>query len=162
MQTHGIQKYDAVINSPISGIGIRVRNQSITAIDLLHKEVALECFHSEYAELVAQEIQQYFLNPKHVFAGEVCPSGTEYQQSVWRLLQKIPSGKKLTYGQLADQLASGPRAIGNACRNNPIPIIIPCHRVVAKNGLGGFAGKTTGFTVDVKRWLLAHESSAKN
>ena len=162
MRIQDTQNYDAVINSPISGIGIRVKNQSVIAIDLLHEDVPLEHFHSEYAELVVQEIQRYFLNPKHVFVGEVCPVGTEYQRSVWRLLRKIPSGKKLTYGQLADQLASGPRAIGNACRNNPIPIIIPCHRVVAKSGLGGFAGKTTGFTVDVKRWLLAHESSANN
>ncbi len=63
----------------------------------------------------------------------------------------------MTYGGLATKLGSGARAVGNACRQNPISIIIPCHRVVAANGLGGYAGHTQGKVLDRKRWLLTHE-----
>ena len=69
----------------------------------------------------------------------------------------IPCGHVLTYGEIAAQLGSSPRAVGQACGNNPIPIVIPCHRVVAKSGMGGFMHHNGGFALDIKRWLLAHE-----
>ena len=59
---------------------------------------------------------------------------------------------------LAKWLKSGPRAVGNACRANPIPIIIPCHRVVAQNHIGGYSGETQGRKLDIKKWLLQHEA----
>ncbi len=62
-----------------------------------------------------------------------------------------------TYGDLAGKLGSSARAVGNACRRNPVPILVPCHRVVARNGLGGFAGDSDGRLVDIKKRLLAHE-----
>ena len=58
---------------------------------------------------------------------------------------------------LAKELKTGARAIGNACRKNPIPIVIPCHRVVAQHHIGGYAGQTEGEIVDIKKWLLNHE-----
>ena len=76
---------------------------------------------------------------------------------VWQALQKIPYGEVKTYGQLAKELKSSARAVGNACRANPIPIVIPCHRIVAVSGIGGYAGKTDGPVLERKRWLLAHE-----
>jgi len=84
--------------------------------------------------------------------------GTDFQRRVWRALSKIPYAEVKTYGQLAKELQTSARAIGNACRQNPLPIIIPCHRIVASHGIGGFAGKTTGSHIDAKRWLLAHET----
>ena len=75
----------------------------------------------------------------------------------WAALQDIPAGTVLTYGELARQLDSAARAIGGACRNNPIPILIPCHRVVGQQGLGGYAGAVTGDPLGIKRWLLRHE-----
>ena len=87
----------------------------------------------------------------------VIPSGTPFQKSVWQQLLTIPLGQTITYGELADQLNTSARAIGNACRENPLPIVIPCHRVLAKNGLGGYAGFTEGKKMDIKCWLLRHE-----
>ena len=63
-----------------------------------------------------------------------------------------------TYGDLAKSVNTAPRAAASACRRNKIPILIPCHRIVAKNGIGGYFGQTTGEMLDVKQWLLAHES----
>ena len=83
-------------------------------------------------------------------------TGTQFQLRVWQAIYAIPVGETRTYGQLAALLGSGPRAVANACGANPLPIIIPCHRVVAKSGIGGFLqGKKNG--VLVKRWLLQHE-----
>jgi methylated-DNA-[protein]-cysteine S-methyltransferase len=84
--------------------------------------------------------------------------GTVFQQRVWQAIASIPLGQTRSYGQLAEQLNSGPRAVANACGANRIPLIIPCHRVLAKNGLGGFMqGKKNG--LNIKRWLLAHEGA---
>ncbi len=83
--------------------------------------------------------------------------GTDFQQNVWKRLLQIPLGSTATYGQLADELNSSPRAVGNACRGNPCPLVIPCHRVVGKSGLGGFSGQVSGPKLAIKRWLLTHE-----
>ncbi len=85
--------------------------------------------------------------------------GTDFQQRVWRALQAIPPGETRTYGDLARQLGTSARAIGGACRANPCLIVVPCHRVIAKDGLGGFAGDVSGRRLEVKRWLLRHEGA---
>lgn len=83
--------------------------------------------------------------------------GTPYQQRVWSELRQIPSGQTLNYGAISAQLASSARAVAGACRANPVVLLVPCHRVVAKSGLGGFMGATQGDSIDIKRWLLNHE-----
>ena len=83
--------------------------------------------------------------------------GTGFQRAVWAEISKIPLGETRTYGEIATKINSSPRAVGNACRNNPIPIIIPCHRVVSANSIGGYEGETQGGKINVKRWLLNHE-----
>ena len=90
----------------------------------------------------------------------LAPAGTAFQQRVWAALQAIPTGSVLSYGELARQLDTAPRAIGGACRSNPIPILIPCHRVVSRQGLGGYAGEVEGELPGIKRWLLRHEGVA--
>lgn len=80
--------------------------------------------------------------------------GTPFQQRVWRALVAIPPGKVKSYGQIAAALGTHPRAVGGACRANPFPLFIPCHRAVAAEGLGGFMGKEG---LAIKRWLLDHE-----
>ncbi|MEA3638841.1 MAG: methylated-DNA--[protein]-cysteine S-methyltransferase [Lamprobacter sp.] len=104
------------------------------------------------------ELDAYFADPGYRFSCHIEPSGTVFQQRVWTLLAAIPPGNPLTYGALATLLGSSPRAIGNACRANPLPLRIPCHRVVAANGLGGFAGDRSGRLLAIKRWLLDHEA----
>jgi len=83
--------------------------------------------------------------------------GTEFQQKVWHALCEIPIGQTKTYGELAIELKTAPRALANACRQNPFPIIIPCHRILAKAGIGGYAGTTSGKLIDIKTALLKHE-----
>jgi methylated-DNA-[protein]-cysteine S-methyltransferase len=107
--------------------------------------------------MVIQAIQAYLEDPSFRFCFEPLLEGTAFQQRVWHELLQIPLGHTLTYGQLARQLGSSPRAIGNACRANPCPLVVPCHRVVGKTGLGGFAGKNSGPKLQIKRWLLMHE-----
>jgi methylated-DNA-[protein]-cysteine S-methyltransferase len=81
--------------------------------------------------------------------------GTPHQQAVWKALLAIPWGEVRTYGEIAQELGSGARAVGGANHQNPVAILVPCHRVVAANGgLGGYGGG-----LERKRWLLAHEAA---
>ena len=84
---------------------------------------------------------------------------TPFQLRVLDQLQQIPYGETRSYGDIAKILKTSPRAVGNACRNNPLPIIIPCHRVVAANGIGGYDGATQGETLDIKYYLLRLEGA---
>jgi methylated-DNA-[protein]-cysteine S-methyltransferase len=81
---------------------------------------------------------------------------------VWDALCRIPVSETITYAELARQLGSGARAVANACGANPLPIVIPCHRVVAKSGLGGFMRGNEVASLEIKRWLLNHERSTSS
>jgi methylated-DNA-[protein]-cysteine S-methyltransferase len=106
---------------------------------------------------IATQLAAYFSDPAFAFAIPLTMVGTVFQRRVWDALRAIPPGCTTTYGELARALATAPRAIGLACRANPCPIVVPCHRVVAVRGLGGFGGATGGRRLAIKRWLLAHE-----
>ncbi len=106
------------------------------------------------------EFEAYFADPRYRFQCAVEPAGTDFQRRVWTLIAAIPAGQPHTYGALARELGSSARAVGHACRANPVPLRIPCHRVVAANGLGGFSGDRGGRLLHIKRWLLAHEAKA--
>ncbi|WP_308387518.1 methylated-DNA--[protein]-cysteine S-methyltransferase [Acidithiobacillus sp. AMEEHan] len=84
-------------------------------------------------------------------------TGTPFQRQVWRALQEIPLGQVCSYGDLARRLQNAPRAVGQACRRNPVAILIPCHRVLAKDSLGGYAGERKGAALAYKELLLRHE-----
>ena len=106
---------------------------------------------------VYQQLMQYFDRCRTDFQVPLDIVGTPFQKSVWHQLAGIPFGKSLSYGNVAAKINSGPRAVGNACRDNPVTIIVPCHRVVGKFGLGGYSGSTTGKPIARKKWLLRHE-----
>jgi len=84
--------------------------------------------------------------------------GTVFRRRVWRELRIVPAGRVVTYGELAQQLGTSARAVGGAVAANPVPLIVPCHRVVGSSGLGGFSFGD----VEVKKWLLRHEQVDKN
>lgn len=88
--------------------------------------------------------------------------GSPYRLRVWAELCRIPFGTTLSYSALAARLGSSPRAVGNACRDNPYPFIIPCHRIVSMHGIGGYCGKTQGGFIDIKSRLLEFESTCKH
>jgi methylated-DNA-[protein]-cysteine S-methyltransferase len=101
-------------------------------------------------------VRAYLAGDFQAFDGlRLAPDGTPFQQKVWNLLREIPAGETRTYGQLAEQIGSHPRAVGSANGSNPISIIVPCHRVIGKNGsLTGYA-----WGLHRKEWLLQHEQS---
>jgi methylated-DNA-[protein]-cysteine S-methyltransferase len=108
------------------------------------------------SELVYSELSAYFVNNQHRFQLPLKPQGSPYQQKVWNALLVIPVGRTLTYGELAITLQSSPRAVGQACKKNPLALFIPCHRVVGKNDLGGYMGNPQ--SLPYKEALLQHES----
>lgn len=150
------QDYDAVIASPLGRLGIRAR-AALTAIDFLPARAPLKAPANPVARAVCAQLRAYFANPQTRFDLPLAPPGTAFQRLVWRALRRIPSGATRRYGELAAVVRSAPRAVGGACRANPIPIVVPCHRVVAAAGLGGYTGSTHSRAVHIKRWLLAHE-----
>ena len=112
------------------------------------------------SSLLAEQIQNYLMNPDdNHLAVSIYQQGTGYSQKVWNMLLNIPCGQVMSYSQLAQKISSGPRAVAQACRNNPYAGIIPCHRVVAKAGIGGFMGQSQGSMVQLKRQLLDYEYS---
>jgi methylated-DNA-[protein]-cysteine S-methyltransferase len=149
--------FDAVIDSPVGRLGIQMQGQVLTRLEFLPGRHSLIEADTEQVRNVLCSIKAYFDNPGQALEVAVQPSGTPFQRRVWQELRSIPVGKVMSYGTLAARLRSGARAVGNACRSNPVPIVVPCHRVVAGNGLGGFAGDSRGRLISIKRWLLEHE-----
>jgi methylated-DNA-[protein]-cysteine S-methyltransferase len=149
--------YSAIIDSPIGKLGIKLQDNQLANIDFLSKQKALLSPSSSLTKKIVTQLEKYFNNPNFVFDLPLQIIGTPFQQRVWQIMQKIPPGETLSYSAVAKKINSGPRAIGNACRTNSIPIIIPCHRIVAKHGIGGFSGATQGTRISMKEWLLRHE-----
>ncbi len=101
------------------------------------------------------QLDQYFDGERQDFDLPLAPNGSLFQKKVWASLQRIPYGQVRRYGELATELESAPRAVGGACARNPLPIIVPCHRVVGSGGsLGGYSGLEG---LDTKRFLLSLE-----
>jgi len=104
-------------------------------------------------------LDHYFCGKPQQYPPPVNIQGTDFQKKVWNEMLKIPYGHTLSYGDVSEILGSAARAVGQACKRNHIPIIIPCHRIVAKQSIGGYEGATGGHRLDRKQWLLKHEKS---
>ena len=114
------------------------------------------CYAARFFNLASDQLTSYFDGELERFSLPLAPPGTAFQRQVWAAMTRIPYGKTQSYGAVAEEIDSSPRAVGTACGRNPIPIIIPCHRVVGNGGaLVGYSG---GEGVETKRYLLAHES----
>jgi methylated-DNA-[protein]-cysteine S-methyltransferase len=154
-------KFNAVIDAPFGKVGIRVEGDSVREIVYLPGSVANVAADSALAQQAAAQIGQYFERASAPFDLPLAAAGTAFQRRVWQAICEIPPGAVKTYGQLARAVDSHPRAVGQACGSNFFPIVIPCHRVVASSGIGGFAHHgDDGYYRNVKRWLLAHEGVA--
>ena len=147
------------VPTPVGDISVYIRNEKVVQVDYASRTRATSKKLSPCAARIKKQIQSYFQSAAHKFDLPLETDGTDFQKRVWRLLRTIPTGKTLTYGEIAKRLHTSPRAVGNACRTNPVPLIVPCHRVVAKEGIGGFGGKTEGANISRKRWLLNHEGA---
>ncbi|MES9988103.1 MAG: methylated-DNA--[protein]-cysteine S-methyltransferase [Candidatus Thiodiazotropha endolucinida] len=153
------QPYQAVVNFPFAPVGIILSKGRLKALEYLPRPQHEYRHKVPGLNAVIDAIQAYLDDPKWTFDLGLILEGTPFQCRVWQALQEIPSGSTLTYGELARQIGSGARAVGNACRDNPCPLIVPCHRVVGTAGLGGFAGERGGEKLEIKRWLLKHEGA---
>jgi methylated-DNA-[protein]-cysteine S-methyltransferase len=152
--------YQAKLSVPFGMLGIRCTGDALTGIDFLPAGEKPQRATSAFAQTVCEQLLRYLENPDAQFSVPLELNGTPHQQKVWQAMMDIPRGQTRSYGELAAELKSCAQAVGQACGANPIPIIVPCHRVVGKAGLGGFARHTSGAHLDIKRWLLAHEAKA--
>lgn len=153
--------FAAVVSAPFGAVGVRTEDAVLRELVYLPDSVAEKAPQNALAERVAHQLDRYFGDPDFRFDLPLATAGTEFQRKVWAVISSIPRGSVLTYGQVARELRTAPRAVGQACGANWFPMVIPCHRVTATGGLGGFSNSddATGFQLGIKRWLLAHEGA---
>lgn len=159
--------FDAVISAPFGQLGLRAGPSALHEIVFLLEKQSDKAPTTPLLREAARQLHAYFQNPDTQFDVPLCPTGTAFQQRVWQALSNIPIGTTCTYGELAKKIQTAPRALGQACGSNPLPIIIPCHRVVSASGrgkliagqfmLGGFMHSTGADALNIKHWLLQHE-----
>lgn len=150
--------YQAKLATPFAVLGIRIEEDWLTDIEYLPLDTPLLTPQNFLAREVCNQLQAYLTDPDFAFDLSLHIGGTFHQRRVWHAIQNIPSGTTLSYADIATRLHSAPRAVGQACGANRLPIVIPCHRVIAKNGgLGGFMNASDGVPLSIKRWLLQHE-----
>jgi methylated-DNA-[protein]-cysteine S-methyltransferase len=141
-------------------VAVTTREARVVEISYLPLSAPPVAPRNPLAERAARQLERYRADPDARFELPLLVEGTVFQRRLWEALCGIPRGRTLTYGELARALGGEARAVGQACGDNRLPIVIPCHRVVAANGIGGFAHATGGYLLEAKRWLLMHESSA--
>lgn len=107
---------------------------------------------------VKHELNAYWQNPDKPIHIKLLKQGSAYRNQVWAALCQIPFGETMTYSALAKKIGSSARAVGNACRDNPYALFIPCHRVVSVSGMGGYCGQTDGDLLAIKYKLLEFEA----
>lgn len=152
--------FQAKLDTPFGLVGVRTEGAAVAEIVYLPPSAGTLAPTNALAARVCRQIEKYVRDPGYRFKLPLKPIGTAFQRRVWEQIAAIPLGETRTYGDLARALRSAPRAVGQACGSNYFPLVIPCHRVVAATGLGGFAHTSGGYLLEVKRWLLRHESHA--
>jgi len=152
--------YQATIDTSIGTLGIRTTDTALTGVDFLPDDAAIIKPKTQVAKETILQIQCYLADSTFKFDIPLQLDITPFQQSVIDQLVLIPVGTTTSYTDIAEKLSSGPRPVGQACKLNPIPIIIPCHRVISKTGIGGYSGETEGPKLAIKHWLLSYESTA--
>lgn len=152
--------YDVILEFPKMKVAVQTRDGSIAAIRYLPPQAATLAPRTALAERAARQLERYREDPDAAFDLPLLIEGSVFQKRVWQAMCAISRGRTRTYGELAKELGGEARAVGQACGDNRLPIVIPCHRVVAAGGLGGFAHASGGYLIEAKRWLLLHEAPA--
>ena len=145
-------------NSPVGNIGLLIEDDNLISISLINPMLkGLDAMKDSksFKDIITQ-LDEYFFEGRKKFDVAFKISPTNFRLKVYQEMQKIPYGKSITYSDLASKVGSPKafRAVGTACGKNPLPLIIPCHRVKAQSGLGGFTGG-----LNIKRFLLSLESN---
>ena len=157
---------DGIIESEIGALAVGRRGILVVAEWLVGKAEppAFDASDATATKLI-EAYMRFFRGNLQAFARLPMGEGTRFQCKVWGACREIPAGETRTYGWIAKELRLSQahcRAIGNALRVNPLPILVPCHRVVSATGLGGYAGETSGAMTDIKCRLLAFEAAARH
>lgn len=144
------------LSSPVGRLALEADGETLTGVRWASAgERATNVRPSPLLKEASRQLERYFARKLKAFDLPLAAKGTDFQKRVWKMMCEIPYGETATYGGIAMALASGPRAVGTACGRNPIPIIVPCHRVLGSGGAeGGFSG---GQGLPTKRRLLALE-----
>lgn len=149
--------FQAKLDTPFALVGVRTEGAALAEIVYLPRSAGTLAPANALAERACAQIEKYAADPGYRFRLPLKEVGTAFQRRVWDMIAAIPRGETRSYGDIARMLRSAPRAVGQACGTNYFPLVIPCHRVVAANGMGGFAHTSSGYLLEVKRRLLAHE-----
>ena len=155
-----VAAFDAVLATPFGRLGIRTEEGAIAELRFLPDGARPREPANALAERARAQVERYLRDPAFRFDLPLKHVGTGFQRRVWDAIATIPPGHTRAYGELARDLRSAPRAVGQACGENRFPLVIPCHRVVSATGIGGFAHRDGGYLLRIKRWLLAHEVMA--
>jgi methylated-DNA-[protein]-cysteine S-methyltransferase len=149
------------INSPVGRLALEADDDCVTGVRWASPGECAVAAKTDAATAnpvlkeAARQLDRYFGRRLRRFDLPLAAHGTDHQKRVWAMMREIPFGETMTYGGMATALGSGPRAVGTACGRNPLPIIVPCHRVLASGGKnGGYSG---GRGLPTKYQLLALE-----
>jgi len=148
----------AILTTPIGNLCVTCSNTAVTSIVLRTVGETIRATPKTLAAKVEAQLNEYFAGTRTEFDLPLDPKGTEFQHDVWKELRRIPHGKTRSYASVAKKVeCESPRAIGTACGANPLLIVVPCHRVISKDGgLGGFSAG-----LENKAWLLEFEKKVK-
>ena len=149
--------FDAVLATPFGRLGIRTEADVVAEVSFLPDSARPRSPGNALAERACAQVERYLRDPAFRFRLPLKTVGTVFQRRVWDAIAAIPHGRTRRYGDIARELHSAARAVGQACGENRFPLVIPCHRVVSASGIGGFAHEDGGYLLRIKRWLLAHE-----
>jgi methylated-DNA-[protein]-cysteine S-methyltransferase len=140
------------LHTPVGDITVFEEEGAIVSLDWGWVK---EQDHSPLLDRAQDQLMAYFDGALKVFDLPLAPAGTAYRRAVWQALRDIPHGETRSYQEIAAKAGGSARSVGQANGHNPIPLIIPCHRVVATTHIGGYSG---GDGLSTKRWLLALEN----
>jgi methylated-DNA-[protein]-cysteine S-methyltransferase len=152
--------FDVTVDFPRMKVAVKTRDEHVVEIRYLPLASPSIAPRNALAARAASRLEAYLADPDARFDLPLAVEGTPFQLKLWRALCEIPRGRTRTYGDLAKELNGEARSVGQACGDNRLPVVIPCHRVVAAEGIGGFAHASGGYLLEAKRWLLAHELGA--
>ena len=147
----------AIYSSPIGLLAIHCSDKWVISIQFTQSTSIQKRPRNALMQEIFAQLDHYFSGQSQSFNLPLSMDETPFRQQVYSALIEIPYGETRTYKQLASKLNTAPRAVGQACRHNPFMIVVPCHRIVAVNHDGGYAGNTSGPLMNIKRWLLQHE-----
>ncbi len=153
-----LESFQAKLAAPFAVLGVRTLGERVAGLEYLPRGAAPLKPQNAFAREVCAQLKAYLKDPAFEFDLPFDYDGTDYQIRVWKAVHAIEPGSVLSYQQVAKKIGSAPRPVGTACGANRIPLLIPCHRVVASGGIGGFMHARKGPGIDIKRWLLRHEN----